>query len=251
MNLKEVKKLGEKKYRKETGLFYVEGRKNILELLDADFVVDTIFTTEAFYPDVVAHIERKGQPIVVSVTSEESLQKAGTFVTNVDGIAVAQQRPETRIDTLAKHGQNEILLVLDGIQDPGNLGTIIRTADWFGITTIIASPSTVDFYNPKVITGTMGSFTRVAVHYLELLPFLTEAAEHKIPSYGAVLTGENIFAYKPVTSGIIVLGSESHGIDNEILAHITTKLTIPKYGHAESLNVGIATGIVLSCLARR
>ena len=140
-----------------------------------------------------------------------------------------------------------LTIVLDGIQDPGNLGTIIRTADWFGITQIVASEDTVDVYNPKVIGATMGSFMRVSVTYKNLADWMPTV---KLPVYGALLEGENVFTIKTPQKGLLVIGSEGKGIRENILDFITHPVTIPKTGEAESLNAGIAAGIIVAQLTR-
>jgi TrmH family RNA methyltransferase len=140
-----------------------------------------------------------------------------------------------------------LTIVLDGIQDPGNMGTIIRTADWFGITQIVASEDTVDVYNPKVIGATMGSFMRVSVTYKNLAEWLPTI---KLPVYGALLEGENVFTIKTPNKGLLVIGSEGKGIRENILELITHPVTIPKIGDAESLNAGIAAGIIVAQLTR-
>jgi TrmH family RNA methyltransferase len=141
----------------------------------------------------------------------------------------------------------QLTIVLDGIQDPGNLGTIIRTADWFGIHQIVASEDTADVYNPKVIGATMGSFMRVQVHYTNLAAWMPAV---KIPVYGALLEGENVFTTKAPKQGLLVIGSEGKGIRENIIDFITHPVTIPKTGGAESLNAGIAAGIIVAQLTR-
>jgi TrmH family RNA methyltransferase len=141
----------------------------------------------------------------------------------------------------------QLTIVLDGIQDPGNLGTIIRTADWFGIPQIVASEDTVDVYNPKVIGASMGSFMRVQVHYKNLAAWMPTV---KLPVYGALLEGENIFTTKAPNGGLLVIGSEGKGIRENIIDFVTHPVTIPKTGGAESLNAGIAAGIIIAQLTR-
>ncbi len=250
MTLKELKRLGEKKYRKETGLFYVEGKKNIFELFESEYDIQTLFVTKVFSQEIHEKYPTRIESITIRECTEESLIKAGTFTSNADGIAVAKQKAEPSLEALCDLARKKMVLVLDGIQDPGNLGTIIRTADWFGISAIIASPTTVDFYNPKVISSTMGSFTRVSLTYTNIAPLIERASKDAIPSYGALLEGESVYAISTVTNGFIILGSESHGIRADVLPHIRTHITIPRYGRAESLNVGIATGIILSHLTQ-
>ena len=143
--------------------------------------------------------------------------------------------------------KNKFSLVLDGIQDPGNMGTIIRTADWFGITDIICSEDTVDVYNPKVVQATMGSMARVNVHYTDLMPVLSTA---DVPIYGALLNGDNIYDTTFGTEGLIVMGNEGNGLRPEVIKLVTKAITIPRFGGAESLNVAIATAIFCSEINR-
>ena len=141
--------------------------------------------------------------------------------------------------------KNTVSLVLDGIRDPGNLGTIIRIADWFGIHQIIASEDTADIYNTKVVQSSMGSLFRVNFWYKPLETFLSEVSTNIL---GAVMNGNNIHAQQKVTEGLIVIGNEANGIRENILPHLTHNITIPKKGHAESLNAAVAAGIILSHL---
>jgi TrmH family RNA methyltransferase len=136
---------------------------------------------------------------------------------------------------------------LDDIRDPGNLGTIIRTADWYGIGKVVASPETADFYNPKVISATMGSFTRTEIYYTELTDFLSKA---KHPVYGAYLEGQNVHEVEFQPAGLILIGSESHGIAPGLRKFVSTEVTIPRFGKAESLNAAIATAVICDNLRR-
>ncbi len=156
-------------------------------------------------------------------------------------VAMMPQKPK-EIDIAG-----QLTIVLDGIQDPGNLGTIIRTADWFGVQQIVASEDTADVYNPKVIGATMGSFMRVSVAYKNIADWLPTV---KLPIYGALLEGENIFTTKLPTQGLLVIGSEAKGIREDSIEFITHPVTIPKIGGAESLNAGVATGIIVAQLTR-
>jgi RNA methyltransferase, TrmH family len=148
--------------------------------------------------------------------------------------------------------ENEFVLVLDDIRDPGNLGTILRIADWYGIKKVICSENTVDFYNPKVISASMGSFTRIKIYYSEISKYIENIDKKvNIEIIGTFLNSENVHRFDFPTSGYIVLGNESNGISTEVEKYITKKITIPRFGHAESLNVGIATAVVLDNLKRR
>ncbi len=169
LSVKNVKRLAEKKYRNELGLFMVEGEKNIQELLNSDFIIEGILGTTSFLDSIIdlinAYDERHDSHIELKEVKEDDLVRAGTFITNTTGIAVARQKEETSVEAVIGEAQENIVLMLDDVRDPGNLGTIIRIADWYGITHIVASSTTTDFYNPKVISATMGSFTRITVLY--------------------------------------------------------------------------------------
>jgi len=255
MTPKLVKKLADKKYRRETGLFLVEGEKNITELLASDFVVHSIYGT----PDFLEQLRdalltyQKSRSVSVKLISvkEDELVKMGTRETNNAGIAVAEMKKiSPSIKELAISAKKEFILVLDDVRDPGNLGTIIRLADWFGITHVVASETTTDIYNPKTIAATMGSFTRVTVTYVDLQEFLPLLDREEIPVMGAYLDGVNIHEAKLPKYGALLMGSESHGVSNDLAHFVTMKVTIPRWGWAESLNVSVATGILLDALRR-
>ena len=231
--IKFIKSLQIKKYRKQEQSFIVEGAKSVRELLDSDFDVVTLAGTNGFLSTVRA----KNQVEVIEV-GEHELNALGEFQTNDAALAVARMRPNEFLSVKT----DEFALLLDDIRDPGNLGTIIRTADWFGVTKIIASTETADFYNPKVISATMGSFTRIKVFYTELADYLQSG---NLPVYGTYLEGANIRKVAFGSGGLILIGNESKGIHPELEKFVTQKVTVPKSGRAESLNAGIATGIFL------
>jgi len=236
-----IKSLQEKKNRIETGLFIVEGEKSVVEVLNSDFEIDFLLSTTEFFDKYGEKIREKSKSY--EIVNQFELEKVGTFATNDSALAVVKQKINKPIEIKNLPAQvGKIVLVLDEIKDPGNLGTIIRIADWYGIKNIVASKETVDFYNPKVITATKGSFTRVNMFYTDLKDFLSV---QKVPVLGAFLDGENIHETKFPKSGIIVMGNESNGVSEEIEKFITQKITIPAYGKAESLNVAIATSIIL------
>jgi RNA methyltransferase, TrmH family len=253
MSQKLLKKLTGRKHREETGLFLVEGKKSIEELLRSDFRIATIYATlsalEGFDASIDAYAKRMNvqKPEVICV-SEETLASYGTFRTNNAGIAIAYQKHSVSEKEILDAAAHSFVLVLDDVRDPGNLGTIIRTADWFGVTHVVVSETTADFYNPKVIAASMGSFTRVTVTSRNLVDFLSKSTSHSLPILGAFLNGTDIFDLKKSAHGLLVMGSESHGIQKDIETFITQKITIPKYGNAESLNVAVATGIILGTL---
>ncbi len=255
MSLKTTRKLKEKKYRKETGEFIVEGKKNILELLDSSFEVIRIYATldagEAFEDALDVYAKRVDCPRPeLHIVSEEKLLAMGTLHSNNAGVAIARAKISITSDEVLERAKDELILVLDDVRDPGNLGTIIRTADWFGISLIVVSSTTVDALNPKVIASSMGSFTRVEVVTLSLDIFLGDAQKQDLPILGAFLDGMNSNELTSHNHGILVMGSESHGISEDLRKFIKTKVTIPRYGKAESLNVATATAVILAALRR-
>jgi TrmH family RNA methyltransferase len=171
------------------------------------------------------------------------LERISSLQTPNKVLAVVEQESPHKEPVL----NNQLTLVLDGIQDPGNLGTIIRIADWFSIKQIIASGDTVELYNPKVVQSTMGSITRVEVWHKDLEFFLQSV---KQPVYGALLNGKNMHSEPPVTEGLLVIGNESKGISKELVPYISHPITIPRLGGAESLNAAVATGIIVSHLKK-
>jgi RNA methyltransferase, TrmH family len=236
--IKFIKSLQIKKYRKQEQCFIVQGAKSVRELIDSDFETLMVIGTPGFLSDLT------GIRCEVFEATEAELKTIGEFQSNDAGLAIARMKADEPL--LVRKG--EFALALDDIRDPGNLGTIIRTADWYGVKTIIASPETADFYNPKVITSTMGSFTRVKVHYEDLSGFLANS-ERKI--YGALLKGRNIYHEPFNEGGIILIGNESRGISTELLPFVTDQITIPRFGHAESLNAAIATAVILDNIKRK
>ncbi len=235
--LKLIRALGQKKQRKQLGQFLVQGEKNTLELLNSGFRVKHIFATAEFIQEHSALLPTE---ITVEATEQE-LTKVSTLSSNNSVIAIAEI-PETELSSLTG-----ITLVLDGVSDPGNLGTIIRVADWYGIKQIICSTDCADTYNPKAISSTMGSFTRVSVSYQDLEQVLSQT---KLPIYGAFLEGESIHKSNLEGDCLILMGSESHGIRDVAASFVTNKITIPSFGAAESLNVAMATGIILDNFKR-
>lgn len=227
-----------KKYRKQHQSFVVEGEKSVTETLESAYQVNELYCSEQFAGDHASLLQNS--PAQVFVVPAGELKKASHFQTNNSCLAVVQIPDAAPIAALQN---NEYALVLDGIQDPGNLGTIIRIADWYGIRSIIASPDTVDIYNPKVIAACMGSFLRITIHYIALDAYFKELVAPQI--YGAFLDGENLHEWSfPKESGYIVLGNESQGIRTYLQPYINNKITIPRFGQAESLNVAMATAII-------
>jgi TrmH family RNA methyltransferase len=239
--IKLINSLHSKKGRKENDLFLVEGEKSLLELLKSDFIVEFFLLNEVHVSLADQISQQSKAPIYFS--DAENIQKSSTLVNNQIGLAVVQQKkfPPFII-------QDRYTIVLDGIRDPGNLGTIIRICDWYGFKQLVLSEDCTEFYNPKVIISTMGSFSRIEFAYVDLPSFFKAHSEYK--KIGAVLQGENIHHYQFPDKGFIILGNESNGIRNEIMESLDERITIPAFGQAESLNVGISTAVIADNLKR-
>jgi TrmH family RNA methyltransferase len=238
--IKLIQSLIDKKHRDAHGLFTVEGHKSVMELLRSKIRVNSLFAThEWLITQEVSSFNNVGE--VIEVTSDE-LNKISVFNTPQQVLALAEI-PQQKINNQSE----DLLLVLDGIQDPGNLGTIIRIADWYGISNIICSPNCADVYNPKTIQATMGSFVRVNVFRTHLPEFLREC---NLPIYGALLNGKSAYELKLPNRCVLIIGSEGSGITDELIPYIQHPITIPRRGRAESLNAGIATAILCDAWAR-
>jgi RNA methyltransferase, TrmH family len=231
--IKFIKSLQIKKYRKQEQCFIVEGAKSVRELLASDFQIKTLLGTTAFLSSISINA---GAVEVIEVTTRE-LEGLGEFQTNESALAVVGQKPNERLSI----ADDEFALILDDIRDPGNLGAIIRTSDWFGLSKIIASNETADFYNQKVISATMGSFTRVKMYYADLQEYLNIVTK---PVFGTYLNGTDVQKVNFGRGGFILIGNESNGIHPELEKYVTQKVTIPRLGRAESLNAAIAAGIL-------
>ncbi|NEU07903.1 RNA methyltransferase [Flavihumibacter sp. R14] len=229
-----IKSLHQKKYRKEHGLFIVEGIKSVTEFIHSDYLVTDIYCTE----NVMPKLANLSQKIKLHQISVSDLERITTLTTAQNILALVRLPANKDIETL---DLNETFsLALDGIQDPGNLGTIIRTADWFGIPNIICSHDTVEAYNPKVVQATMGSLSRIQVIYCDL-PSVLESS--RVPVFGALLDGTPITETAFGGEGIIVLGNEGKGISEAVIGQITNRVTIPGLGKAESLNVAVCASL--------
>ncbi|OIQ97504.1 23S rRNA (guanosine-2'-O-)-methyltransferase RlmB [mine drainage metagenome] len=233
--IKYIQSLCHKKQRQLEGLFIAEGPKIAEELLNSDFTIKKIYAL----PEWIA--KNAINDIEVETIDEIDLSRISQLQTPHQVVIIAAQKNDFSKPVL----KNKLSIVLDGIQDPGNMGTIIRIADWFGIENIICSEDTVELYNPKVIQSTMGSFVRTKVYYSNLNEFLKTV---DVPVFGAMMKGENMYELQKPKEGLLVIGNEGKGIRNEILQYITNPITIPKKGGAESLNAAVAMGIILSHL---
>lgn len=245
--IKFVVSLQQKKVRRETGLFIAEGAKIVPELLASNFRVKEVYGLPGFlskHQSLLSGIE-------TIAVKEDELQRISGLTTANEVLALAEI-PQSSIDYAALAKTHS--LYLDEIRDPGNLGTIIRLADWFGISDIICSPGCAETWNPKTVQSAMGSLFRVRLHTApaaEFFPRLKEQGD--VPVYGTVLDGENLYATKFSSAGVIITGNESNGITEETMQYLTQRITIPSYGdqHAESLNAGIATAVVVAELKRQ
>ncbi|HMG82533.1 MAG TPA: RNA methyltransferase [Ferruginibacter sp.] len=239
--VKYIQSLHHKKFRDQEGAFIAEGGKVVLELLQSQqFVCTNIIGEQEWLHDNEILI-RKHFTGDIEVVKDFELQKASALSTASQVLAVFTKMPAKEVVV-----KGRVTLLLDTIQDPGNLGTIIRIADWFGIAAIICSADTADQYNPKVVQSTMGSLARVNLVYTDLEKWI--AANKTIKIYAAALNGKNIDTLKGLKEGFIVIGNESKGISAAVMQLATEKITILKTGSAESLNAAVATGIILSHL---
>ena len=238
--VKFIQSLKQQKYRNEHQLFVVEGRKMVEELLRSPFEVNYLFATEKYL-----HEHPMDTSLMELVTEVQMEQMSGQD-TPPGILAVA------RIRKMEINSDEKMVLALDGIANPGNMGTLIRTAEWFGIQDMVCSSDCVELWNPKVVQATMGSLFRVKVWKTELPVFLQKAKSDGKAIYGALLEGENLFEMKGKPEGIIVIGSESHGIRKEVLPCITHPITIPRVGGSatESLNAAVAGAILMAEMTR-
>ena len=249
--IKFVNLLKQKKYIQEHNLFIAEGTKIVTELLNSKIQVKQIYGTSDFFRNVT--IDKQIERFEIK---ETELDRISALTTPNGVLAVCEiPVPELDINTL----KDKLTLVLDDIKDPGNLGTIIRIADWFGIESIICSNETAYAFNPKVIQATMGSIARIKLYYTDLTEFFkVQSSKFKVQSFGALLEGESIYTKQLSSEGFIVIGNESKGISENVLPFITDKINIPSFSHyksgggeAESLNAAIATSIICSEFRRR
>jgi TrmH family RNA methyltransferase len=247
--IKLIQSLSRKKNRDESGVFLVEGNKMVEEAIRSGFKIELLVCTSEFANQ---HPEINNRVKELIETDNESLAKASLLQNPQDSLAIVRQPaniyPETNLE-------KDLCLALDFIQDPGNLGTILRIADWYGINHVVCSENTVDVFNPKVVQASMGAIFRIKIETAELSRFIKNAAENGIPVYGTFLEGNNIYEQTLSPNGIIVLGNEGNGISDPISRLVTQKLLIPCFSthenKPESLNVAIAAAICCSEFRRR
>ncbi len=240
--VKYIQSLQHKKFRDEHNTFFAEGPKVVLELLEHNlFECEAIYCNQKGAQSIVNTIAQSYKDKILIIEDFE-LEKISALSVPNQLLAVFQKKATLSRTNIA----NSLTLMLDDIQDPGNLGTIIRIADWFNVKTIFCSFATVDCYNPKVVQSTMASLGRVEVIYGDLKSVLQNS--NQIKKYAAVLGGKNVNEIGKIKEGILIIGNESKGISKELLAFVDEKITIRKWGDAESLNAAVATGIILHSL---
>lgn len=248
--LSEIKKLQQKKYRQETGAYIVEGWKSIEEALNAGVSLKTVVYDENKIDDAefLSRLEKSAKELIPAKAREiESLSDA---VTAQGIIAVASAKSSIdKLDQILK-AESALVVVLDGINDPGNLGTVIRTCDWFGVNALVIGKNSVELYNPKVVRATMGSLFHFPIfNEVDLENILTQCRKEGFSIYSTELTGSDDVRKTAFSKkSMIVIGSESHGVSQEISRLAHKKVSIPKTGKAESLNAAIACGIILSII---
>ncbi len=227
-----LRSLQEKKHREAAGLFVVEGEKVVAELVAAKFPFEAVYATDAW-------TGRRTQAVTAAEMARISHYPTPSAVLAVGRIV----RPPLAPGALARG----LTLALDGIQDPGNVGTLLRIADWFALDRVLLSPDCADLFAQKVINASMGSFARVPTH---TAPLAEALAATRAPVFGCDLVGDDVHTLKPLRDAVIVVGSEGHGISPAVAARLTGRITIPRFGHAESLNAGVAAAIVCDNLRR-
>ena len=232
--IKLIKSLSQKKQRHNSKMFVAEGKKVIAELLESSFQLELLWSTEDCFKT------ENGQTEIVS---ESDLKKVSFLTTPQTALAIFRFPDEVVIKSTG------LIVALDGVRDPGNLGTIIRMCDWFGVDQLVCSQDTVDAYNPKVVQATMGSISRVEIIYTDLPHYLKDASKKETAIFGTFMDSENVYQKRLPENAILVMGNEANGISNEIEKLVTRKISIPQFGdqqETESLNVATATAILLS-----
>ncbi|MBN2818627.1 MAG: RNA methyltransferase [Bacteroidales bacterium] len=247
--VKQLTSLAIKKYRNKEGLFLVEGDKMVLELSKSPISITELFVTVEFEKSCKEH---NLHAETVTIINKEELKKISQLKTPQNSLAVCSI-PKPKVLPLAL--EEDLTIYLDGIQDPGNLGTILRICDWFGIRNIFCSEETVDPFNPKVIQASMGSFARVAVTECDFISLKTIARRSDAIIYGTFMEGANVFTQNLSNKSVLVMGNEGNGISEEIAHFVDQKISIPNFSSniqkAESLNVSVATAILCAEFKRR
>lgn len=245
--IKLIHSLEKKKHRDECGLFIAEGNKIVEEALLSDMEIELIAATDSFIEE---HPLASTRTLELIATDRDTLRKASLLQNPQEALAIIRKP----VQFAMQQNYNELSLALDCIQDPGNLGTILRIADWFGISRVICSTDTADAFNSKVVQASMGAIFRIKTQYTDLVEYLSQARQLSIPIYGTFLDGENIYEQALSPNGILVMGNEGKGISLELEKLINSKLHIPSFAinsGSESLNVAVATAICCSEFKRR
>jgi len=237
-----LRSLHDKKMRSNEQRFLVEGEKIVAELLQSSYQVESVYYREDCNTDLLALCAAKR--IENEQISHKEMEQISALQSPSPVFAVVHM-PEPEILTQLPQ---ELFLALDGMRDPGNLGTLIRTAEWFGISAIFCSEDSVELYNPKVLQASMGSFLRVKVHYLDLKTLFEQ--QHQVPVYAAIMQGEDIYSIAKPEAAFILIGSESHGVSEPLLEIAAKRFTIPKFGAAESLNAAVAGALSMAIFRR-
>ena len=247
---KQIQGLIQKKNRVKNCSFIAEGDKLIVEALHSKFRIKTLLANDLFLSDQSSELLKNSEEIIP--ISDKELQQISFLKTHQNALAVIEIPKESPVLISSEF---PLSLGLDQIQDPGNLGTIIRLADWFGIEHIFCNTGTTDCYSPKVVQASMGAIFRIQIHYVDFMKFLPIINDHQFPVYGTFLEGENIYQQPLSNNGLLILGNEGNGISAAVAAMINNKLHIPSFStkgtHAESLNVATATAICCSEFKRR
>lgn len=238
--IKLINSLHSKKGRIDNNLFLVEGEKGIRELLDSTFKIEFMVLNNK-----LVHLKLNFKDVTIYYETESNVIKYSSLTTNEYGFAIVHAQSFNLKDFIFS---DRFTVVLDGIRDPGNLGTIIRICDWYGINQLICSLDTTEFYNPKTISASMGSFLRIKFLYIDVVNFFNQFNE--LPVIGATLEGKNVHKFKFPSNGFIVFGNESEGIRDLLKFTLTDEVKIPNWGNAESLNVAISAGIILDNIKR-
>ena len=247
--IKLIKSLDRKKSRTESGCFLVEGEKMVRELLQSRFETVEVFAVQSYIDELPTSLKRNAE---FTAVGERDLERISFLKTPNKAVALAKLPDNKQIAFPDLNGLN---IALDNVQDPGNLGTIVRTAAWFGIKNVFCSPDTVDVYNPKVVQSTMGAIFKVNVVYCDLAELAATARKTGVQLFGTRLDGENLYATSLPKNAIVMMGNESKGLSKEISALMDSNLKIPSYApptaDMESLNVSVATAIVCAEFRRR
>ncbi len=246
-----IKSFSDKKQRNAKGVFVVEGAKSVAELLMTELIIEELYITHEFAKKYETELHAAGKRqaaeqkwLKPQLIEAGELKQMSSLEATDGALAVVKQPTKTEVDIVAE-AKKDIVLILEDIRDPGNLGTIMRIADWYGIKHIFASVGTVDMFNNKTIIASMGSFARVQVHYAEVKALIRACNENNILTIGSVLGAKSSHEYAWPKTGVLVIGNEANGIYEETRFLLKNSVAIPSYGKAESLNAGVATAVLL------